>query len=102
MFMVLLKFAANKSAAGKFMEDHKQWVARGFEDGVFLLVGSLKPEGGGGILAHNTSLPALQKRVEDDPFVAEGIVEAEIVEIAAARADPRLNFLLDQAAAAPA
>lgn len=102
MFIVLLKFAANKSAAGQFMEGHKAWIQRGFDDGVFLLVGSLKPEGGGGIVAHNTSLTALQARVEADPFVAEGVVEAEVFEIAPARADARLAFLLGQDATAPA
>ena len=46
MFVVLLKFAENKERAGEFMDGHKAWIARGFEDGVFLLVGSLKSSGG--------------------------------------------------------
>jgi hypothetical protein len=32
--------------------------------------------------------------VNDDPFVAEKLVSAEILEIAPSRADERLNFLL--------
>ena len=51
MFIVLLKFSANKSEASRFMEGHKQWVKRGFDDGVFLLAGSLEPGLGGGIVA---------------------------------------------------
>ena len=94
MFVVLLRFSANKGEAGKFMAGHQQWIKRGFDDGVFLLVGSLKPNGGGGILAHNVSLPDLQNRVNDDPFVAEEIVSAEILEVAPAKADERLAFLL--------
>lgn len=43
MFIVLLKFSDNKSQASAFMEGHDQWVRRGFEEGVFLLVGSLQP-----------------------------------------------------------
>ena len=61
------------------MEGHKEWIRRGFEDGVFLLAGSLQPNLGGGIVAHNTSLADLRSRVNDDPFVAEGVVSAEIV-----------------------
>ncbi len=95
MFVVLLRFAANKGAAGQFMAGHKDWIRRGFDDGVFLLVGGLQPNAGGGIVAHNTSLAALQSRVEDDPFVAEGVVSAEILEIEPARTDERLEFLLD-------
>jgi hypothetical protein len=49
---------------------------------------------GGGIVAHNTSLSDLENRVKDDPFVAENVVSADILEITPARADERLNFLL--------
>ena len=94
MFVILLRFSANKGEAGKFIAGHQQWIKRGFDDGIFLLVGSLKPNGGGGILAHNVSLADLQNRVNDDPFVAEEIVSAEILEVAPAKADGRLAFLL--------
>lgn len=94
MFVVLLKFSSNKSQAGQFMQGHKEWIERGIEDGVFVLVGSLKPNLGGGIVAHNTSLSDLQRRVNDDPFVAEHIVSSEIIEITPAKIDERLKFLL--------
>ena len=95
MFIVLLNFSDNKSKASQFMEGHKEWIKRGFDDGVFLLVGSLQPNLGGGIVAHNTSLSDLQSRVNTDPFVAEKVVKAEILEITPSKADARLNFLLD-------
>ena len=47
MFVILLRFSANKGEAGKFIVGHQQWIKRGFDDGVFLLVGSLKPNAGG-------------------------------------------------------
>lgn len=94
MFIVLLKFSDNKSQAGQFMEGHNAWIKRGFDDGIFLLVGGLQPSLGGGIVAHNTSLSDLQNRVNDDPFVSENVVNAEIFEITPAKADERLNFLL--------
>lgn len=94
MFVVLLKFSGNKGQAGQFMEGHKEWIKRGFDDGAFLLAGSLQPNLGGAIVAYNTSLSDLQRRVSDDPFVAENVVRAEILEIAPSRADERLKFLL--------
>ena len=94
MFIVLLKFSSNKSKAGQFMEGHKEWIERGIEDGVFALVGSLQPNSGGAIMAHNTSLPDLQTRVNDDPCVAANIASAEILEITPAKVDERLKFLL--------
>jgi uncharacterized protein YciI len=94
MFIVLLKFSDKKGKASLFMEGHKEWIKRGFEDGVFLLVGSLQPNLGGGIVAHNTSLPDLQRRVNDDPFVRENVVSAEMLEITPSKTDERLKFLL--------
>jgi uncharacterized protein YciI len=93
MFVVLLTFSGNKGQASQFLEGHKAWIKRGFDDGVFLLVGNLQPNLGGGIVAHNTSLSDLQSRVNDDPFVAENVVSAEILEIAPSRLDERLEFL---------
>ena len=95
MFIVLLKFSENKAKASQFMEGHKEWIKRGFDDGVFLLAGSLQPNLGGGIVAHDTSLSDLQDRVNTDPFVAEKVVQAEILEITPSKTDARLNFLLD-------
>jgi len=95
MFIVFLKFSDNKGQAGQFMDGHNAWIKRGFDDGVFLLVGSLQPNLGGGIVAHATSRENLQARISEDPFVAHNVVTAEIVELTPARADERLDFLLD-------
>ncbi|MBL8571193.1 MAG: hypothetical protein JNK84_19135 [Phreatobacter sp.] len=92
MFIATLKFA-DRSRASQLMEGHNSWLRRGFDDGVFLLAGSLQPGLGGVILAHNLSKADLEARVLEDPFVAEGVVTAEILDIAPARADERLAFL---------
>ena len=96
MFIVLLKFSDNKNQTPQFMMGHNQWIKQGFEDGVFLLVGSLQPGLGGSIMAHNMSLAELQDRVNDDPFVVAKVVSAEILEITPAKVDERLQFLLAQ------
>ncbi len=59
-----------------------------------ILAGSLQPQLGGAIVAHNTGSAALAARVKEDPFVAQKIVSKEILDISPARADDRLNFLL--------
>ncbi len=94
MFIVLLKFSDNKDQARQFMEGHNEWIMHGFDDGVFLMVGSLQPNLGGGIMAHDTTLSDLQSRVNNDPFVVENVVSAEIIEFTPAKADERLKFLL--------
>lgn len=94
MFIVLLRFSDHKTKAGEFMRAHNEWIKRGFDEDVFLLVGSLQPNLGGAIVAHNTSLSDLQDRVSADPFVVENVVKVEVLEITAARVDARLDFLL--------
>lgn len=94
MFIVLLQFSDNKAQASQHMEGHNQWIKSGFDDGVFLLAGSLQSKSGGGILVHNTSMEDLQSRVNQDPFVRENVVSAEVIEISASKADERLKFLL--------
>lgn len=93
MFVILLKFGANKAKAADYLEGHKAWIKQGFDDGVFALVGSLKPNAGGALLATGATRAEIEARVQADPFVAEGIVVAEIVEIDPARTDDRLAFL---------
>jgi len=95
MFIVLLKFSENRHRAGELMAGHNSWIQHGFDDGVFLLVGAYQPKLGGTIIATNISLPELQSRVNNAPFVAEKVVTAEILEISPAKAVEQLAFLLD-------
>lgn len=95
MFIVLLKFSDNKAKAGEFMDGHKAWLKRGFDDGVFLLAGSLKPQGGGSVMAHKISRDALQARVNDDPFVAHNVVAPEIIEFEPSLRQPVLDGVLE-------
>jgi uncharacterized protein YciI len=96
MFVVTLRFSEGREKASGLMAAHNAWIKQGFDDGVFLLVGSLKPREGGAIVAHATTLAELQQRIGEDPFVAEGVVTAEVLEIAPARADERLHFLMPE------
>ena len=93
MFVIFLKFSENKTRASDYMQAHKDWIKAGFDEGVFLLVGNLQPAKGGAILAHNSSLSEIENRVNEDPFVKENIVTAEISEITPSKTDSRVEFL---------
>ncbi|MCH6258692.1 hypothetical protein MLD52_19185 [Puniceicoccaceae bacterium K14] len=95
MFIVFLKFAENKANASQFMDGHKEWLRRGFDEDVFLMAGSLSTNSGGCILVHNTNLTELNDRVAMDPFVVEGVALAEFVEVDPSRVDERLRFLMN-------
>ncbi|PYE87244.1 YciI family protein [Phyllobacterium leguminum] len=93
MFIIFLRFSDNRAQAAQFMEGHNAWVKRGFDSGIFLLAGNLQPNAGGAIFAHNIDREALDMLVQEDPFVAERVVSAEIHEVTPGRVDERLLFL---------
>lgn len=95
MFIVLLTFSENKPQAGEFMEAHKDWLQDGFSAEIFLAAGNIQPNKGGGILAHNVSLSELRSRINEDPFVVNNVVNAEIIEFTPSKTSEQLQFLLN-------
>ena len=61
MFIITLRFA-DKTKAPQFMDGHNAWIKRGFDDGIFLLVGHLQPNAGGAIIAGNSSRADIEGR----------------------------------------
>lgn len=80
MFVITLKFA-DKSKAPEHMAGHKAWIEQHFTAGRFQLVGSLEPNAGGAILATGSDREEIEAIVQQDPFVAHGVVSAEILHI---------------------
>lgn len=96
MFVVLLRPKPGGAGPADYLAGHKAWLEEGLADGVFLLWGSLKPNGGGAILARGQDRAALAQRVALDPFVSGGVVLPEIIEIAPVRAAAELDALLGE------
>lgn len=95
MYVIVLKLTERKDRAGEFMEAHRDWIRRGFDDGLLLLVGTIRPGLGGLLLAQCPSRSELEERVAADPFVAQGIAVAEILDVGPSRVDERLALLKD-------
>ena len=96
MFVIQLKFSTNKAKASQFMDGHNAWLREGFNKGLFLLAGTIQPKLGGAILAHNATLEQVEAIVNEDPFVIEGVVVSEIIEITPSKAVPQFEFLVQQ------
>lgn len=93
MYVVFLRFSTNKAQAPAQMEGHNAWLRRGFEAGAFVLAGSLQPGLGGAILVRDMPRADVETWVAADPFVAQGVVSPEIIEITPGLTDDRLAFL---------
>ena len=92
MFVITLRFA-DRTHAPRLMEAHRDWIARGFERGILILVGTLQPGVGGMLIAHGATRGEIEAFIAEDPFVAEGVVTSELLEIDPGRTDARLAFL---------
>ncbi|MGQ0709415.1 MAG: YciI family protein [Rhodoferax sp.] len=98
MFIVSLALAGNPAQAAPHMAAHKAWLQQGFDDGVFLASGNLMGQPGGGIVVHGVSEAELHERLDQDPFVSQGIVSVQVVGITPTRVDSRLAFLRESEA----
>lgn len=96
MYIVFLRFGPNRSQARQWMAEHNQWIQSGIEEGIFLMAGSLDDAQGGAVLAANVTREVLMTRVQNDPFVAHGVVTAEVHAITPSRVAPQLSELAGQ------
>jgi hypothetical protein len=84
MFVVPLRFV-DRTKAPQYVDGHDAWIKCGCD-------GSVCPNAGGAILAHNTRLPTL-KRVCWNIRSSRKRGRADIVEIGPGRSDERFAFL---------
>ncbi|QIL19340.1 YciI family protein [Thermomonas sp. HDW16] len=103
MHIIFLRFGSNRAQASEHAAAHLQWIQQGISSGVFLLAGSLDQAQGGVVLATGIDRAEIERVVAEDPFVAHGIVDAEIRSITPARMAEGMAALLrdvDESAAA--
>jgi uncharacterized protein YciI len=94
MVFIQLKFSDNKVLAKDYMAEHNAWLQKAFDEGVFLLSGSLKG-GAGGVILANVSGSELDARIASDPFIEHGIVAAEIIEFSVGKHQASLTAALE-------
>ena len=94
MFVILIRYKVPLTQIDAALADHRGWLDKGYDDGIFILAGPQNPRSGGVILAHNTSREDLRARLLTDPFYHQGLADFEIIDMIARKADPRLAFLL--------
>jgi uncharacterized protein YciI len=91
---IILQRLVDAANPSEHLEGHKAWLQQGFADEAFFYVGGI-PGGGGVVIAGGIGSEELLARVRRDPFVVEGIVTPEIIELDTTLSDPRLAFLVE-------
>src|SRR4051812_16140237 len=80
MFLVLLNYIKPIDEVMQLAPEHREYAARQYAAGNFLLSGRKEPRTGGLILARAENRAALEAILAEDPFQRERVAEYEIIE----------------------
>jgi uncharacterized protein YciI len=90
MFIILLRYRKPMSEVDRFVGEHREFLKRYYDSGIFVLSGRQEPRTGGVILANGASKEEIERIIRFDPFYRERIAEYELVEFLPSMSDPRL------------
>jgi uncharacterized protein YciI len=94
MFIVSLTYRKPLADVDRFIEKHRDFLARHYASGVFLLSGRKEPRTGGVILADCLTRADLERILGEDPFWKHEIAHFEITEFVPSMAAPQFSALL--------
>ena len=81
MFLLLSTYHASLDTMDALLPEHRAYLDRYRDDGVFLLWGRRVPRTGGVIVAHGVDRARIDAAVADDPFVRANAATYEVIEI---------------------
>jgi uncharacterized protein YciI len=94
MFLILLRYRKPLSEVDRFVTEHREYLARYYASGHFLLSGRKEPRDGGVILARADTKSEIEEIVSEDPFNREQIAEYDIIEFMPSMAAAHLASLM--------
>ena len=93
MFLILLRYKKHLSEVDRFVPEHREFLARHYNSGHFLLSGRKEPRDGGVIVAKAETKSEIEEIVSRDPFHREQIAEYDIIEFLPSMAATHLASL---------
>ena len=93
MFVVLLTYKVDLDEVDRHMTDHVAWLKAGLADGPLLAAGRQVPRTGGVLLARGESKAAVEAWAAGDPFVTNGVADAQVIEFNTSFLAPGLEAL---------
>jgi uncharacterized protein YciI len=85
MFLLLSRYLKPTEEVDRFIAEHRAFLDRYYESGLFIVSGPFQPRTGGIILTADASREAIDAALAEDPFVRENIAEYEIREFTATK-----------------
>jgi uncharacterized protein YciI len=85
LFVIELTYTAPLSEIDAAMKAHMRFVKKYYASGHFLVSGRKVPRDGGIILAVGDSREEVEAIAREDPFTAQGLAEARVIEFRASQ-----------------
>ncbi len=93
MFIINLNYIAPLDKIDAKMKEHMIFLNACYKEGLFIVSGRKIPRTGGIIVARGSSKEALEALMKNDPFVAQGLAEFDVIEFRASQSDPDFRKL---------
>lgn len=91
MFVLEVTYHAPLETVKAALPAHHAWLDEHFKAGLFLASGRKSTRDGGVILAVGKDRARIEKILEEDPFITEGLATYRVVEFTAANTAPELE-----------
>ncbi len=80
MYIIDLKYVKEIEEIEKNLQEHRVFLDRYYQTGVFLMSGRKEPRTGGIILAKAPDKETIERIITEDPFYKAGVVQYTITE----------------------
>ena len=80
MFVLLSRYVKSLDEVNRVVAEHRIFLERYYDKGLFVVSGPQEPRVGGVILTADASREEIDRVLAEDPFVREGISEYQIIE----------------------
>lgn len=80
MFLILLQYIRPLSAIDHFLEEHKAYLNKYYQNGNFIFSGRKLPRSGGVILCRAENRREVESIISEDPFDRNSLAMYEIIE----------------------
>lgn len=94
MFLLLSRYLKPTEEVDRFIPEHRAFLDRYYDSGLFIVSGPQEPRVGGVIVTVDAPREAIDAALAEDPFVRERISEYEIIEFTATKRARRFQEAL--------
>ncbi len=85
MFLLLSRYLKPTEEVDRFIPEHRAFLDRYYDSGLFIVSGPQQPRTGGVIVTADAPRDVIEAALREDPFVRENISEYQIIEFTATK-----------------